>query len=56
MSQPGAESVFADRLRRYPLAADLRGQPAGDPGQRDVRHPRVTLDEVAARAPFDSLR
>jgi len=47
----GAENVFADRVRRYPLAADLRGQPAGDPGQRDVRYPRVTLDEVVARAP-----
>ena len=47
----GAENVFADRLRRYPIAADLRGQPAGDPGERDVRYPRVTLDEVVARAP-----
>jgi hypothetical protein len=47
----GAENVFADRVRRYPLAADLRGQPAGDPGQRDVRYPRVTLDEVVSRAP-----
>ena len=47
----GAENVFADRVRRYPLAADLRGQPAGDPGQRDVRYPRVTLEEVVARAP-----
>ncbi len=47
----GAENVFADRVRRYPLAADLRGQPAGDPGQRDVRYPRVTLEEVVQRAP-----
>lgn len=47
----GAENVFADRVRRYPLAADLRGQPAGDPGERDVRYPRITLDEVVARAP-----
>lgn len=47
----GAENVFADRVRRYPLAADLRGQPAADPGERDVRYPRVTLDEVVARAP-----
>ncbi len=47
----GAKNVFADRVRRYPLAADLRGQPAVDPGERDVRYPRVTLDEVVAWAP-----
>jgi ABC-type Fe3+-hydroxamate transport system substrate-binding protein len=50
----GAENVFADRERRYPLAADLgRGPPlpADRVAGRDVRYPRVTLDEVAARAP-----
>ena len=60
----GAQNVFADRERRYPLAADLAGSAAGgtarsrnagarpiDPGQRDVRYPRVTLEEVTARAP-----
>jgi ABC-type Fe3+-hydroxamate transport system substrate-binding protein len=50
----GAENVFADRERRYPLAADL-GQrmalPSERVGERDVRYPRVTLDEVVARAP-----
>jgi ABC-type Fe3+-hydroxamate transport system substrate-binding protein len=50
----GAENVFADRERRYPLAADL-GDAAPLPperlGDRDVRYPRVTLDEVAARRP-----
>jgi ABC-type Fe3+-hydroxamate transport system substrate-binding protein len=35
----GAQNVFADRERRYPLAADL------------VRYPRVTMDEVNGRAP-----
>lgn len=52
----GAENVFADRVRHYPLKADL-GQmdalPPDDPrvvGQ-DVRYPRITLDEVIAAQP-----
>ncbi|APR84984.1 Vitamin B12 ABC transporter, B12-binding component BtuF [Minicystis rosea] len=50
----GAENVFADRERRYPLAADLgtgAPLPADRVAGRDVRYPRVTLDEVIARAP-----
>ncbi len=50
----GGQNVFADRLRRYPLAADLGKAAALAPGRvgdRDVRYPRVTLDEVVARAP-----
>lgn len=50
----GAQNVFADRPRRYPLAADLGLGPALDPervGDRDTRYPRVTLEEVVARAP-----
>jgi ABC-type Fe3+-hydroxamate transport system substrate-binding protein len=49
----GASNVFADRERRYPLAADLGRAPAsaGKSEGRDVRYPRVTLDEVVARAP-----
>jgi ABC-type Fe3+-hydroxamate transport system substrate-binding protein len=50
----GAENVFAGRERRYPLAADL-GRAAPLPpakvGDRDVRYPRVTLDEVIACGP-----
>jgi len=50
----GASNVFADRPRRYPLAADL-GRAAPLPSEkiagRDVRYPRVTLEEVIARAP-----
>jgi ABC-type Fe3+-hydroxamate transport system substrate-binding protein len=48
----GGANVFADRDRRYPLAADL-GQTravATDP-ERDRRYPRVTPEEVAERAP-----
>lgn len=50
----GAENVFADRERRYPLVADLGRAsplPPGKTAGRDVRYPRVTLDEVIARAP-----
>ena len=50
----GAENVFGDRTRLYPLAADLGKAPALPPEKvegRDVRYPRVTLDEVVARAP-----
>lgn len=50
----GAENVFADRPRRYPLAADL-GQRTPLEGARvegrDTRYPRIRLEEVAERAP-----
>jgi ABC-type Fe3+-hydroxamate transport system substrate-binding protein len=50
----GAHNVFSDRARRYPLAADLGRGPelsAERVGERDTRYPRVTMDEVVARAP-----
>jgi ABC-type Fe3+-hydroxamate transport system substrate-binding protein len=50
----GAQNVFADRERRYPLAADIAGaKPLSQEKLegRDVRYPRVTFDEVVARAP-----
>jgi ABC-type Fe3+-hydroxamate transport system substrate-binding protein len=50
----GGENIFADRDRRFPLAADLGQQPERT-GSRDVerdrRYPRVTLEEMAARRP-----
>ncbi|HEY5676663.1 MAG TPA: helical backbone metal receptor, partial [Myxococcales bacterium] len=47
----GADNVFADRQRMYPLAAD-QGQAVPRPaGTRDTRYPRVTMDEVRERAP-----
>lgn len=50
----GAQNVFADRDRRYPLAADL-GKAVAMTGEqtagRDVRYPRITMDELASRAP-----
>ncbi|MBI2390685.1 MAG: ABC transporter substrate-binding protein [Deltaproteobacteria bacterium] len=50
----GAQNVFADRERRYPLAADLGNAPPLPPERvegRDTRYPRVTFEEVVARAP-----
>jgi len=47
----GGRNVFGDRERRYPLQADLGAAEARPAGERDTRYPRVTLDEVATRAP-----
>ncbi len=50
----GAQNVFADRERRYPLAADIGRAPPLPPEDvagRDTRYPRVTLEEVVARKP-----
>jgi ABC-type Fe3+-hydroxamate transport system substrate-binding protein len=47
----GAENVFTDRERRYPLQADLGNAEARPAGDRDTRYPRVTLDEVVGRSP-----
>ncbi|MDC3952546.1 ABC transporter substrate-binding protein [Polyangium jinanense] len=54
MDLVGAQNIFADRRRRYPLAADLGKATPLPPervGNRDTRYPRVTLDEVVARQP-----
>jgi ABC-type Fe3+-hydroxamate transport system substrate-binding protein len=47
----GGENVFAERERRYPLAADLGQEAAQDPGERDTRYPRVTVEEIVAAQP-----
>jgi iron complex transport system substrate-binding protein len=59
----GGENVFADRERRYPLAADLaqtasesacpeEGESDEDAVRaRDTRYPRVPLEEIRAAAP-----
>jgi len=50
----GGVNVFADRTRRFPLAADEgRGPelPAERTAGRDTRYPRITLEEVAERRP-----
>ena len=52
----GVENVFADRVRQFPLKADLglaEPIPTDDPrvADRDVRYPRISLDEVIAAQP-----
>ena len=50
----GVENAFADRHRKYPLAADLGRREPLSPDRaagRDTRYPRVTLEEVVARRP-----
>jgi len=54
LARAGAANVFDDRVRRYPLAADLgeRDPLASDAvAGRDTRYPRITVAEVEARAP-----
>lgn len=47
----GGLNIFADRERLYPLESDLgRAAPVGAEG-RDLRYPRVTLEEVRAGDP-----
>src|SRR5262249_9645544 len=50
----GAQNVFANRERRYPLAADLGRAEALPPervGEHDTRYPRVTCEEVEGGQP-----
>lgn len=47
----GGRNIFADRQRRYPLAADLGQGEQEDAGERDVRYPRVTAEEIQSAAP-----
>jgi len=51
LAQVGIGNAFGNRLRLYPLAADLGKTAPRDAAGRDVRYPRITLDEVAARKP-----
>lgn len=51
LARVGVANVFGDRLRLYPLAADLGKVAPRDAAGRDVRYPRVTLDEVRERRP-----
>jgi ABC-type hemin transport system substrate-binding protein len=47
----GGMNVFAERERRYPLGADLDLEGAADPGERDVRYPRILPAEVESYQP-----
>lgn len=47
----GGVNVFAQRQRRYPLAADLGRAAAEPPGERDTRYPRLLPEEVRLADP-----
>jgi ABC-type Fe3+-hydroxamate transport system substrate-binding protein len=47
----GADNCFANRDRRYPLMADIGDQEPEEPGERDTRYPRVSVEEVLEAAP-----
>jgi ABC-type Fe3+-hydroxamate transport system substrate-binding protein len=50
----GGANIFAERERRFPLAADLGQQSAWEGARvagRDRRYPRVSLDEMAGLMP-----
>ena len=49
LARAGVANAFGDRLRLYPLAADLGKTAPADASGRDVRYPRVSLDEVSTR-------
>jgi ABC-type Fe3+-hydroxamate transport system substrate-binding protein len=49
LAHAGVANSFGDRLRLYPLAADLGKSAPKDASGRDVRYPRVTIDEVKTR-------
>jgi ABC-type Fe3+-hydroxamate transport system substrate-binding protein len=49
LAHVGVENTFGDRLRLYPLAADLGKTAPQDAGGRDVRYPRVSREEIQAR-------
>jgi ABC-type Fe3+-hydroxamate transport system substrate-binding protein len=56
LSVCGGQNVFAERERLYPLRADLSESPPypSDDSRtagRDVRYPRITLEEVIAKQP-----
>jgi ABC-type Fe3+-hydroxamate transport system substrate-binding protein len=47
----GGDNVFAERVRRYPLAADLGQGDPEPPGERDTRYPRISLAELRQSEP-----
>ncbi|MBA2544741.1 MAG: ABC transporter substrate-binding protein [Deltaproteobacteria bacterium] len=49
--QCGIANVFGQRLRLYPLAADLGKSAPQDSSGRDVRYPRLSLFEIKEREP-----
>ncbi len=58
LARAGLGNAFGDRLRLYPLAADLGKGEAIEATGRDVRYPRITLGELTARgaSPANAVR
>jgi len=51
LAQCGISNVFGQRLRLYPLAADLGKSAPQDASGRDVRYPRISMFEIKEREP-----
>lgn len=51
LAKCGGMNVFAGRVRRYPLDADLGLADFEDPGERDTRYPRITVEEIVQAEP-----
>ncbi len=51
LSLVGGINIFSERDRRYPLDADLGKTSPENPGDRDVRYPRVTKEEIIQGEP-----
>lgn len=49
LARVGIANTFGDRPRLYPLAADLGKMLPQDASGRDVRYPRITIEELKAR-------
>lgn len=49
LARVGIGNAFGDRPRLYPLAADLGKSAPQDAAGRDVRYPRITVEEIRAR-------
>jgi hypothetical protein len=49
LARVGIGNAFGDRLRLYPLAADLGKGDAIEATGRDVRYPRIAISELAER-------
>jgi ABC-type Fe3+-hydroxamate transport system substrate-binding protein len=47
----GGKNIFSDRIRRYPLEADIGDAPAQSDNKQDTRYPRVTAEEILSAAP-----
>lgn len=47
----GGINVFSKRDRKFPIEADLGLQAPVDPGNKDIRYPRVTADEIISADP-----